>query len=194
METSGTYGRELNLGPADERRVMPYVLLAAVVIAAIVGAVFWLSPHKPVELVVTQVELFAPHTEFKAVPGAGHLIGAPGEMEDDLYVVATLRMTNKLSTPLYLDGMGATMVNNDAAYELTTVRPGDVTRLEASFPQIAKLAAKPFSLDDLPPGETREGQVVILVPSATAEQWKAKKSATLTVRLHRQDAQSVALP
>ncbi|MES2392908.1 MAG: hypothetical protein V4555_14780 [Acidobacteriota bacterium] len=174
--------------------MMPYVLIAAAVLAVIAAAIYWVIPHKTAELTVTNVELFAPHTEFKAAPGAGHLIGAPGEVEDDLYVVATLRMTDKLRTPLFFDGMGATMVNNDAAYELTTVRPTDLPRLEESFPQIAKLAPKPFSEDDLQPGETREGQVVVLVPSATADQWKQKKSATLTVRLHRQDAQMVALP
>jgi hypothetical protein len=194
MESYRESGGELNLGPAEDHKVLPYVLIALVVIAAIVAAVFWLNAHKTAELTVTHEDLFAPHTVYKPVPGAGNLIGAPGAIEDDLYVVATLRMTDKLRIPLFLDGMGATMTDADAAYEATVVPARDLARLEESFPEIAKLTPKPFSLDDLQPGETLEGQVVVLLPSVSPEQWKQKKSATLTVRLLHQPPEPVALP
>jgi hypothetical protein len=143
MESYRESGGELNLGPAEDHKVLPYVLIALVVIAAIVAAVFWLNAHKTAELTVTHEDLFAPHTVYKPVPGAGNLIGAPGAIEDDLYVVATLRMTDKLRIPLFLDGMGATMTDADAEAGLAgrSAAGGDARRAGCSAAAIGEPGA-----------------------------------------------------
>jgi hypothetical protein len=184
----------LQIAPPPERSPLPFVLIAAVVIGAVIAAIFWFNPHKTAELAVTHVDVFAPHTEFKSQKGMG-LVGALPQSEDDLYVVATVRMTDKLHAPLVLSSAKVVMMeSSDKGTEGTVINAADVARLDEIFPAIGKLVTQPFTLDDLQPGQTREGQMVLMFPGMTADQWKAKSSAAITIEVWHRDAQTVAVP
>ncbi len=187
--------------PQDHNRLIPKLVMAAVVMAVVGAGVYFLNPRKTAEVSVQKVELFAPHTEIKPMPSSSQIIGAPAESEDDVYVVATLGITDKLRLPLSLDNTSATMTTAaGATVEATVISPLDLPRLEETFPQIAPMvnppAAAPLKFQDfIAPGAMRVGTVVLLFPQTTAAVWKSKQSATLTIHLAHDAAPiQVALP
>ncbi len=125
-----------------------------------------------------------------------HVIGAGPAAEDDLYVVATVRITDKLRLPIFMNGYTAALVNPDGTQlNATAIAPRDLARLEQTFPALTPMAQS--ALDDkdpVLPGETREGTIVLQFPGLTAAAWNARKSATLTVALTHQSPQTATFP
>jgi hypothetical protein len=186
--------------PPDHNPLIPKLVIAAVVMVLIAAAVYMLNPRKTAVIAVQKAEIFAPHTEFKQMPGSGRIIGAAAESEDNVYVVATVSITDKLRLPLFLDSVSATMTTDAGSLQATNVSPLDLPRLEQIFPQITPLLSAPgvpplrFQ-DVVSPGATRVGTVVFLFPQTSAKAWAAKKSATLTVNFAHDAAPiNAALP
>ncbi|MGA7156669.1 MAG: hypothetical protein WBY53_07485 [Acidobacteriaceae bacterium] len=187
--------------PHDHNRLTPKLVIAAVVMVVVGFAVYFLNPRKTAEIKIDKIALFAPHTVSKPVPGVGRIIGTPAESEDDVYVVATVAITDELRLPLMFDSASATMTDSTGeTLDATVVSPTDLTRLEQSFPQITPLvnapAAAPLHFQDsIPPGETRVGTVVLLFPQINEEAWRSKRGAALNIRfVHGTASIAVALP
>lgn len=171
--------------------------VAALIMVAIAAAVFFLNPRKTAEVSITKAEAFAPHTEFKEAPaGQMHVLGTAPAAEDDLYIVATVRITDKLRLPLFLNGYTASLLNPDGTQlNGTAIAPRDLARLEETFPALTPMAQHP--LDDktpVAPAETREGTIVFQFPGLTATAWSGRKSANLTINLAHQAPQTVDFP
>ncbi|WP_158785700.1 hypothetical protein [Granulicella sp. L46] len=185
--------------PPDNHRLIPMLVIAGIVMTAVGVAVYMLNPRKTAEITVQKTEVFAPHTEFKQTPSSSQIVGAAAASEDDVYVVATLRIQDKLRLPIFLTNTSSTMTNEDGStLEATVVPPLDLPRLEQTFPQIVPLvsapAPPPLEFEDaIAAGTTRAGTVVLLFPQTTEKQWRAKKSATLTVHLAH-DAAPINVP
>ncbi len=189
------------VSPLDQNNPVPKFLIAAAVMVVIGVAVYMLNPRKTGELSVQKVELFAPHTVMNATPGVNQVIGAQESAEDDLYVVATVQIKDKLRLPIFVDSYSATLTNADGGtVEATIIAGWLLPRLGETFPQILPMvsppAAKPINFDDaVAPGATLVGTVVLLFPQASAKVWQEKKSAVLTVGLaHDAAPLTVALP
>jgi hypothetical protein len=186
--------------PPDDNPIIPKLVIAGIVMILIGVAVYMLNPRKTAVITVQKTELFAPHTEFKQMPGSGQTIGAQAESEDNVYVVATVSITDKLRLPIFLDSVSATMTTDTGSTQATNVAPLDLPRLEQIFPQITPLVSSPAVpplqfQDAVSPGATRVGIVVFLFPQISAKAWAAKKSATLTVNFAHDAAPiNVALP
>ena len=186
--------------PPDDNPIIPKLVIAGIVMILIGVAVYMLNPRKTAVITVQKTELFAPHTEFKQMPGSGQIIGAQAESEDNVYVVATVSITDKLRLPIFLDSVSATMTTDTGSTQATNVAPLDLPRLEQIFPQITPLVSSPAVpplqfQDAVSPGATRVGIVVFLFPQISAKAWAAKKSATLTVNFAHDAAPiNVALP
>lgn len=184
--------------PPDRHRLLPTLILAGIVMVAVAIAVYMLNPRKTAEISVEKTELFAPHTVFEAAPG-GRVIGTAAESEDDVYIVATLRIEDKLRLPIFLTNTSATLTRDDGTtVEATVISPLDLPRLEQTFPQITPLvtppAAPPLQFQDaIPAGATHTGTVLLLFPQTSGQQWHAKKFATLTVHLAH-DAAPITVP
>jgi hypothetical protein len=185
--------------PPDSHRLVPMLLIAAIVMTVIGAAVYLLNPRKTADISVQKAEVFAPHTEFQQAPSDSHLVGAAPESEDDVYIVATLRIQDKLRLPIFLSNTSATMTkDDDTTLEATVISPLDLPRLEQTFPQITPLvsapAPPPLQFEDaITPGTTRVGTIVLLFPQTSEKQWRAKKSAALTVHLAH-DAAPINVP
>jgi len=185
------------LTPPSEYSPLRAVLISALVLAVVGVAVFFLNPRKTAELKVTHEDLFAPHIKYAAMTGDGaHVVGAAEQGEDDLYVVATVRLENKLRLPIFPNSWAATMITpEDTVAEATPVSPQEYPRLLQSFPQLAPMLTHPIASDaKAAPGKTIEGTVLLLFPNVTADLWKKKKSAALTLTLAHQDPQTAVLP
>lgn len=159
--------------------------------------VYLLIPHKLTNLTVTHVDVFAPHTEFKAMEGDSvHVVGEPAQAENDLYVIPHIDITDKWKQRMFISGWSATVTFADGStMDSTYVSKSQLPRLEQMFPDIAKFATNPLDDgDELDPGVTHSGTVVLLFPNITQDQWNKKGSAVLTIDLRDHVAQTVKLP
>jgi hypothetical protein len=187
---------DLSLAPAPERGTLRAVLISIVVLSVVAAAVFLLNPRKTSELAITKMAFFAPHTETKEIPGQMHVIGQAASAEDDLYVVATVRMTDKIRLPLFISATTATMVLADgSSLDARVISLRSLQRLEVTFPELTPMAGTLLDTDDpIPPSESREGNVVLLFPGINEATWHTKKSASMTFDLAHQSPQTTALP
>jgi hypothetical protein len=187
--------------PSDSNRLIPKLVIAGVVMVVIGIAVFLLNPRKTAEITVQKTEIFAPHTEFNETPSTSKLVGTAPETEDDVYLVATLKIEDKLRLPIFLTNTSATLTTPAGArIEATVISPADLRRLEETFSQILPLVSPPAApplqfQDSIAPGASRVGTVILLFPQVSEKDWKAKQSATLTIHLAHDAAPiNVTLP
>jgi len=186
----------LNLAPPESRSPTKSILIAAAVMIVIAVGIFLYLPKRPAELSLAKVQTFAPHTEFKAMAGAGpHVIGQGAQSQDDLYVVATVRVADKLHLPLFLAPPEASLTTAAGTMDATVINARDISRLELSFPALTPMISNPLADgDEVAPGTTREATVVLLFTGLKEDDWKTKQSATLTVKFAHQEPQTIPLP
>lgn len=191
----------LEIASARQTSNAPALVLSLLILAAIAAAIFYFNPHTVAELHVTSSDTYAPHTTFNNLesPSSGgmHVLGAPTTTtEDNLYVIAHVNMTDKLRLPLFISGAIARVTMADGTrFESNLLSGTDLKRLEVIFPDITQHAVNPiFDGDEIAPGQTRTGTIVLPFPGQTAEAWHAKKNATLTIELRNQEPQTTALP
>jgi hypothetical protein len=187
---------DLSLALAPERSPIRAIVLSVVVLCVVAAAVFLLNPRKTAELAITQMAFFAPHTETKEIPGQMHVIGEAPSSEDDLYVVATVRVTDKIRLPLFISGTTATMMLADgSSLDARVISQRSLQQIVLTFPALELMAGKLFNTDDpIAPAEAREGNVVLLFPGINEAAWHTKKSAAITFVLAHQSPQTIALP
>ncbi len=195
---------DLQIAPPRPRSVLPAILIAILVLAAVAWAVFRFNPDHVADLKVTRVQTFAPHTEFKALETTAKThsnmrvlsktTAATGE--DDLYVVVNASVTDRLRLPLFLEGTQIHVTLADGEQIMPRIIFGDtLKRLEGIFPALAPIVGTPLALDDqVDPGATRTGSVVLLMPGTTPDTWAKKRSASLTLLLRNQGPQTAKLP
>jgi hypothetical protein len=187
---------DLKLAPEPDHGVMPAILISVLVLIIVAIVVFFVNPRETAVLKLDKIDLFSPHTEFKADKSVPAEVGLANAGEDDLYVVASISMTDKLRLPLYITSTTVTLTSEDgSAVEATGVSPHYFERLGTTFPPLAGLLQVPFyDGDGIAPGATRKGSILLLFPGLTEAAWHKKKSATLTINLRNQAAQTVQLP
>lgn len=172
-------------------------ILAIIIMVAVAIAVYLLIPHKLTAITVSKVDVFAPHTEFQSTAGDSMtVVGTPGQSEDDVYVVAHLNITDKWHQRMFISGWSATVTFADGTtMDSTYIAKSELPRLEQIFPQIAALATQPIGDgDELDPGVTESGSVVLLFPNTTEDKWNKKGSAVLTLNIRDHVSQTVKLP
>jgi len=181
---------------SDRSPVVAVILAIIIMVGVAVG--FYLYSHRPItNLSVSKVDVFAPHTEFRAQQGGStQIVGETGQSEDDLYVVAHINITNKLTQRMFISGWAATATFADGStLDSTLIARSELPRLEQIFPQITSLATNPIGDgDELDPGASRSGSIVLLFPNITQDQWNKKRSAVLTINIHEHVPQTVKLP
>lgn len=186
-----------SMAESSDRSPVVAVVLAFVIMVAVAVTVYLVIPHKITDLSVSKVDVFAPHTEFSASQGGSmQVLGETAQSEDDLYVVAHINITNKWSQRVLISGWSATATFADGTtLDSTLVAKSELPRLEKIFPQITSLATDPVGDgDELDPGVTKSGSIVLLFPNITQDQWNKKRSAVLTINLHEHVSQTVKLP
>jgi len=187
---------EFNPALIPSRSPLPAILGAAGILIVIAAAVLYFNPRKTAELTVTKVQIFAAHTETKALPGTTHIIGSQQHADDDLYVVLTVRLTDKLRLPLFIKDETAVLTAPDhSVAESSAIQVPDLQNLYTTFPALQKLASEPLARDtQVGPGQSAEGMVLLHFPGATEANWTSRQSATLTLDLFHQSPQSVTIP
>lgn len=188
---------DLKLAPEPDHGVMPAIVISVLVLIVVAIVVFLVNPRETAQLKLQRVNLYAPHTEFADNSKGGmHVAGLANTSEDDLYVVVTVSMTDKLRLPLYISGTTLTLTSADGtSEEATGVAPQYYGRLESTFPELGGYLGQPlYDGDEIDPGKTRTGNVLVLFPGMTETAWHTKKSAVLTISLRNQNPQTIKLP
>jgi hypothetical protein len=187
---------EFNPSLIPSRSRLPAVLIASGILIVIAAAVIYFNPRKTAELTVTRVQVFAAHTETKAMPGSTHIIGTTPHADDDLYVLLTVKLTDKLRLPLFIKDETAILTAPDhTVADSSAIQIAELPNLYTTFPALQKLASEPLARDTrVAPGESAEGMVLLHFPGATQENWTNRESATLTLDLFHQSPQTVTIP
>ena len=184
--------------PPDETNPLIKWAIAGVVMILIGLAIVFLNPRKTAEVTVQNVALFAP-PPVAETPDTVMYPGTAKPAEDDLYVVATVQITDKLRLPIIPASSTGLLTTADGnGLEANFITPADLPRLVAEFPALGAMVNKPgappiVSGETIAPGATRTGTVVLLFPTISEAAWHGKKSATLTINLNRQKSVTVEL-
>lgn len=185
--------------PARRNLIAP--ILIAVVVLVIAGAlVLQFTPHTTADVNIPHTAAYAAHTVYKT----DTIAVANTVAQDDLYVLATIHIDNRLRLPLFLKDFTATVnpANPDGslAEPITTsaAEKTDLPNLYTTFPNLKTMADQdlkgPLYRDtQIDPGKSAEGLVLLHFPIDQAT-WDHRKSATLTISLYHQQPITVLIP
>ena len=183
---------ELTFSQSERRSFLVPILIALAVLAIAGAGIYLYMPHRVADLAVTHTAILPTHTEFKT---DSRLVGAQTESQDDLYVLATVRIDDRLHVPLFIsDITGALTTADDAVVTSSAVQKSDLENLYFTFPKLKPLASAPLVREStIPPGDHAEGMVLLHFPLTEAD-WNNRKSATVTVEFYHQGQFTVTIP
>lgn len=175
----------------ERRNLLAPVLIAFLVLGIAIALVLRFTPHSTAELRILKTAVYPAHTVFKS----DSILVNRDRSQDDLYVVTTLRMEDRLNLPLFIKDFTATLVTADGEkIETSGVQKQEFENLYTSFPALRPLASEPLLRDTLiDSGKTAEGMVLLHFP-VSQEVWNHRRSATLHVALYHQGRISVTIP
>lgn len=173
------------------RNLLAPVLVAFVILGIAIALVLRYTPHTIADLTILQTAVYPTHTLYK---GDSIIVGRD-HAQDELYVLTTLRIEDKLNLPIFLKDFTATLLTGDGE-QLTTsaVEKQDLENLYATFPALKPLSSTPLLRETLiDPGHSAEGMILLHFP-VTEEVWNRRRSATLHVDLYHQGPISITIP
>ncbi len=182
---------DLTFSQPERRNFFVPIALAVVVLALASALLIRFTPHRIPVLIVKHTSTWQAHTIFKS----DSILVGQDKAQDDLYVLATLRIQDPLKVPLFLKDFTGTLTT--ASGETLSVSAAEKLELPAlyeTFPALKSLASTPLLREAaILPGRTAEGMILLHFP-VTEDAWSHRQSATLTVDFYHQGPQSIALP
>ena len=181
---------DLKFAQPARRNLLVPVLLAFLILGIVLALVLKFTPHKTADLTITRTAIYPAHTVFRP----DSIIVANQHTEDDLYVLTTLRIDDRLHLPLFLKDFTATLTTAEGE-EITTsaVEKQDLDNVYTSFPALKPLASEPLLRETMiSPGQSAEGMVLLHFP-VTKEIWDHRRTAVLNVDLYHQGQQEVLI-
>jgi hypothetical protein len=183
---------ELTFAQPERRSFLLPAVIAIVVLAIVIGIVYSFVPHRVADLTLTHVAVLPEHTVFSS---DSKVVGQQAPFDDDLYILATVHVDNRLSVPLTLDDITGTLTAPDGTETTTSaIQKRDLPNLYITFPALVPLSSAPLLRESTiqPAGHT-EGMVLLHYPIAQAE-WDQRKSASIILKFYNQDPLIVPLP
>jgi hypothetical protein len=182
---------DLQFAQPARRNLLVPVLLAFLILGIVLALFLRLIPNHTADLAITHTAVYPAHTVFKSES----MVIANQRAEDNLYVLATLRIDDRLHVPLFLKDFTATLTTAEGE-EVTSsaVEQHDLDAVYTSFPEVKALATTPLLRETMiNPGNSAEGMVLLRFP-VTQDVWDRRRSATLNVELYHQGQQSIPIP
>ncbi len=183
--------------PARRNLLLPILLALAVLIAAIF-VVLRLTPRSTADVTVTHVSVHPSHLVFKS----NSIVLNSDQVQDDLYILTTVRISNHLRLPLFLKDFHASLIPSSTTGSLpvttNAVEKPDLANLFLTLPALGRVAAaqaaQPLYRDTrIDPGQTVEGYLVLHFPG-TPPLWDQRQDATLSIDLYHQPALTATIP
>jgi hypothetical protein len=179
---------DLKFAQPARRNLLAPVLLAFLILGIVLTLFIRFSPHRTADLTISRTIVVPTHTVFKS----DSIVVANQHAEDQLYVLTTLRIDDRLHLPLFLKDFTATLTTGGGE-EVTTsaVEKQDLENVYASFPELKPLATEPLLRETMiSPGESAQGMILLHFP-VTKEVWDHRRAATLNIDLYHQGDQQV---
>lgn len=166
-------------------------MIAFLLLGIVIALVIRHTPAQTVDLTITHTAIYPTHTVFKS----DSLVVGSDKVEDNLYVLATLRVDDPLRFPLFLKDFTATLTTaDDQTITTSAAEEKDLPNIYTSFPAIKPLTSAPLRRETLiAPGSSVEGMVLLQFPITQAI-WNSRKSAILNVDLYHGGAFPIAIP
>jgi hypothetical protein len=182
---------DLKFAQPAQRNLLVPVLLAFLILGIILALVVRLNPHRTPELTITRTVVVPTHIVFKSET----IVVSNQHAEDHLYVLATLRIDDRLRLPLYLKDFTATLTTATGE-ELTTsaIEKQDLENVYTSFPELKPFATEPLLRETwIDPGKSAEGMILLRFPVAK-DVWDHRRSAVINIDFYHQGTQQVEIP
>jgi len=181
---------DLKFAQPVRRNLLVPVLLAFLILGIILALVLRFTPHKTADLTIKRTLVFPTHTVFKSET----IVVANQHAEDDLYVLTTLRIDDRLHLPLFLKDFTATLTSADGEQITTSaIEKQDLDTVYTSFPDVKALATEPLLRDTMiSPGQSAEGMILLHFP-VTKDVWDKRRNAVLNVDLYHQGTQEILI-
>jgi len=183
---------ELTFAQSERRNFLVPGLIALAILAIGLGIFAWLNPHRVPEITVTHTNTLPTHTVFKTDT---KLVGAQDQAQDDFYVLATVRINDRLKFPLTINEITGTVTGpDDTVVDTTAIGKNDIPNLYITFPALKPLGGPPLLPDTtIESGAQAEGMVLLHFPITQAD-WDQRKSANITFTFYHQNPVTVTIP
>src|SRR4051812_33967247 len=176
--------------PARQNLLAP-VLVAFLILGIAIALVLRYTPHTIADLSIVRTAVYPTHTVYKS----DSLLIGRDRSQDDLYVLTTLRIQDRLNLPIFIKDLTATLLTSDGE-KLTSsaVQKQDLDNLYTRFPALRPMASSPLLRETLiEPGQSAEGMILLHFP-VSKEVWTHRRSATLHIDLYHQGPISITIP
>jgi hypothetical protein len=186
---------DLTFAQPERRNFLVPALVVTVLVAVAFALIYFYTPHRVVDAQVTHVAILPRHSTFIGPTSGPRVVGHLDTPEDDLYVLATVRVHDDLKLPLFIKDLTGTLTTSDGT-DITTsaVEKNDLDDVYEALPSLKSMSGPPLLREiEIAPGATAEG-VVLLHYSATEDMWKQRKSASVTVEFYHQDPITAPIP
>ena len=181
---------ELTFSQPERRSFLTPALIVAAVVAVAFALIYFFTPHSIAVLSVTNTAIVPEHTVFKS----NSMVVGSDQVQDDLYVLATVRVTDKLKLPLFIKDITGTLTTDQGDTTVSAVEKADLPNLYTTFPNIKPFAGPPLLRESsIDPGQSAEGMVLLhfLVDKPT---WDNRKSAVVIIDFYHQGPLPVTIP
>lgn len=175
--------------PARTNLLLP-VLIAFLLLGMVIVLVVRMTPEKTANLSVSHTIVFPTHV----VMGSGSIVIGQKETQDNLYVLTTLKITDRTRYPIFIKDYTATLTAEDGEPMTTSaVEKDEIPNLLTVFPGLKPLVTAPlFRETVIEPGQSAEGMVILHFP-ITQSVWDHRRTAVLNVDLYNSGDQPVLI-
>jgi hypothetical protein len=182
---------ELTFSQSERRSYLVPGLVVLVIVAVAAVLIYEFTPHRIADLTVTHTVVVPIHTAFRS---GSQLVGAQTAALDDLYVLTTVRVDDKLKLPIFIKDITGTLTTPDGEDTTSAIEKNDFDNLYTTFPQLKPLAGLPLYRDTaIQPNDHAEGMVLLHFPVDQAT-WDKRTSATVTITTYSQGDLTVTIP
>ena len=185
---------ELTFSQSERRNFAGPILIALAVLAIAGVAIYLYIPKSVATLTIPHTAVHAEHTVFKT---DSKLVGHQDQTMDDLYVLATVHIDNRLKIPLTIDDITGALTPTDDSVEPATasaIGKNDLDGMYVTFPALKPLSGPPLARETtISPGDHAEGMVMLHFPVAEAD-WNNRKSYSVTITFYHQEPLTVTIP
>lgn len=162
------------------------MLVGAVIVLLLIAAYFFVGRTKPIAVgQVDQIYLYPVHHEGTRPTTIGTTVTTIPEVEDNVLVLAQVKLTNVGKYPLKVVELEGTFAGPDGEQRSATVGEEDFKRVFEAYSNLAAQKRTPLLRGThLAPGESVEGEVIFHYPG-TRDAWDKKKSFNVTATFDR---------
>jgi hypothetical protein len=183
---------EFNLSQPERRNFLVPIVIVLALVAVAFGLVYKLTPHAVADLSVTHTSVVPTHTVFES---KSIMVGAQDQAQDDLYVLAKVKIHDTLKLPIFIKDITGTLTTPDGAQlSSSAAQKPDLQGIYTTFPKVKEWASAPLLREtSIQPGDSAEGMVLLHFPVPQST-WDQRSSATITIDTYHQGPLTVPIP